>query len=314
MRLNYFIVGIVLILLTATMVTALAAGGGTAGTSSENALPPLVPIVTPEYPPTSAMASEFCNDINSCKKMQIDSVWVRIRGFLNLEEEKANKIWESDWGKTFEVVYTPPPPPEAYEGVSGENAFDELIKLVAREERVDARIIKAIMVSESNGNPQAISPYGCAGLMQICMDSVPTKLNFKTCKQDNTPQLCDGVNDDRFNPRKNLRMGTLIFKEKFDAMGNCGTDKLKATIAAYNAGQVVIKAAITANNNNCNSWEAVSAKITNQLLEAYFTDSWISTTIGSDVNANTWRTQKIDEINRYVTRFSENYEQFKNFN
>jgi len=53
----------------------------------------------------------------------------------------------------------------------GNNAYDNLITRHARTHGIDPRLVKAVMIAESRGNPNAVSRKGAQGLMQIMPDT-----------------------------------------------------------------------------------------------------------------------------------------------
>lgn len=96
------------------------------------------------------------------------------------------------------------------------NAYDDLIHKVARTHVIDPALIKAVMHAESGFNPHAVSPKGASGLMQL----MPV-----TAKRFGARDI--------FDPRENIRAGTLFLKylmKKFD-------NNHRLVLAAYNAGE-----------------------------------------------------------------------------
>lgn len=86
---------------------------------------------------------------------------------------------------------------------------------IAKEEKLDPKILHAFAKVESNYNPQALSPKGAVGPMQLM---APTAKDY-------------GV--DRFNLDENIRGGARHIKR---LIGKYGMDNAKA-FAAYNAGE-----------------------------------------------------------------------------
>ncbi|PIE70810.1 MAG: lytic transglycosylase [Deltaproteobacteria bacterium] len=99
------------------------------------------------------------------------------------------------------------------------NKYDKVIWEASKKYGVSFPLIKAIIRTESNFNPWAISEKGAKGLMQIM------------------PQNFDRLNiSDPFNPRQNIMGGTKYFKQ----MLNRFHGRLPLALAAYNAGPSVV--------------------------------------------------------------------------
>lgn len=253
--------------------------------------------------PPAATTPSPCGNPGRCR--EIDVVWGRIQGPLQLSGEAATKIWDNGKWESFDSVY----PPVSAAGIpprSGPNAYDDIITKAAAEFGVDAALIKAIIRHESNFDPLKISPTGCVGLMQICTTSAQPDFITKMTGQEVTPinldeiksccekadcssnrQKCGGTdvwceegeyrcnrdNDDRFDPDKNIMSGTKTLKGmimKITAITTtttttCGT---ACQIAAYNAGQcVVIKASEQLSSTEPRTWDNIYSKITPDLLK-----------------------------------------------
>ena len=94
--------------------------------------------------------------------------------------------------------------------------FAPLIAKVALEHKLDASLLHAIVTVESGYNPQAVSPAGAVGLMQLIPD---TALRF-------------GVKDIN-DPLENLRGGARYLRFLLALFKN----NLELVLAAYNAGE-----------------------------------------------------------------------------
>jgi soluble lytic murein transglycosylase len=104
---------------------------------------------------------------------------------------------------------------QAYFGALNRNAYDELIRLHSEANGLDPHLLKAVMMAESNFNPQAVSQKGAQGLMQIMPDTAQL-LNLQ----------------DPFDPAQNIKAGAKYLKTLYELFkGN-----LELVLAAYNAG------------------------------------------------------------------------------
>jgi soluble lytic murein transglycosylase-like protein len=94
-------------------------------------------------------------------------------------------------------------------------AYDNIIEYHASSKGIDPSLVKAVVKAESNFNPNAISPKGAQGLMQLMPD---------------TAKLMRII--DPFNPEENIRGGTGYLK----MLDELFKGDLELMLAAYNAG------------------------------------------------------------------------------
>ncbi|BCB96115.1 lytic transglycosylase [Dissulfurispira thermophila] len=99
-------------------------------------------------------------------------------------------------------------------------SFHNIAEEKARRHNIDPRLVKAVIKVESNWNPNAVSPKGAQGLMQL----MPSTASIM------------GINDP-FNPDANIEGGVRYLKyllRKFN--GN-----ISLALAAYNAGPKLVE-------------------------------------------------------------------------
>lgn len=95
--------------------------------------------------------------------------------------------------------------------------FSELIEAAARNAALDPALVHAVIAVESGYDPEARSPKGAIGLMQVLPETASRY----------------GVTDPASSPEANLRAGTRYLRylmQLFD-------DRLELVLAAYNAGE-----------------------------------------------------------------------------
>ncbi len=110
------------------------------------------------------------------------------------------------------------PPAGAAPGMP--NGFDPIIEKYASDYQIDPHLIRSIIAQESGFNPQAISPKGARGLMQL-MPATAARLGVKNS----------------FDPEQNIQGGVKHFKSLMDSFNN----NLELSLAAYNAGENLVQ-------------------------------------------------------------------------
>jgi soluble lytic murein transglycosylase-like protein len=114
------------------------------------------------------------------------------------------------------IKETPAKPLESY----NEDLYDHVISEASQTHGVPFSLLKALIKTESDFNPTAISSAGARGLMQLMPE------NIKTLKIKNP-----------FDPRENVMGGTRYLKQLIDHFNG----KLPLALAAYNAGPGVVE-------------------------------------------------------------------------
>ncbi|MDB6092366.1 MAG: lytic transglycosylase [Gammaproteobacteria bacterium] len=97
--------------------------------------------------------------------------------------------------------------------------FSQVIESAARASRLEPALVRAVMVAESGGDPNALSKHGARGLMQL----MPA-----TARQY-------GVRD-VFDPEQNVRAASQYLRDLTDRY----RDDLELVLAAYNAGPAAV--------------------------------------------------------------------------
>lgn len=107
--------------------------------------------------------------------------------------------------------------------VAGEPALDLIERSILRaanQYQLDSELIRAVIAVESGFDPQAVSPKGAMGLMQL----MPTLANAYAVK-------------DPFDVEENITAGSRFLSELMRKYGD-----LRLALAAYNAGEPAVDA------------------------------------------------------------------------
>ncbi len=142
--------------------------------------------------------------------------------FSNVRLDNRYKLFKRDPASRPQVSYPAGDnaPIEIRPSPVGENKpYSSLIGQVAKQERVDAALLHAVVTVESGYNPRALSPKGAAGLMQLMPD---------TARRYAVSNIWD--------PLQNLRAGARYLRDLL-ALFN---DNLSLALAAYNAGEAAV--------------------------------------------------------------------------
>jgi soluble lytic murein transglycosylase len=101
-----------------------------------------------------------------------------------------------------------------------ERGYDKLIDRIARSEGLDSDLLRAVVETESNYDPKAVSKKGAVGLMQLM------------------PETARGMGvTDPLHPEENLEAGARHLRRLIDKYEG----KLTLALSAYNAGENAVE-------------------------------------------------------------------------
>ena len=103
-------------------------------------------------------------------------------------------------------------------------SYSEYVEKYAKEFDLDPALVYAAMRTESSFNPEAESPAGAYGLMQITADTLDLYMSMRGEEGKYTVE-------DLFEPSVNIEYGCAILRDLLNDFGD-----EKCAVAAYNAG------------------------------------------------------------------------------
>jgi soluble lytic murein transglycosylase-like protein len=146
------------------------------------------------------------------------------RGDSNLDAE--NTVKPPDTAELDELRNS-----EFYQRVSNSpnfRRFEPLIRQHAKSQNLDPALVKAVITVESAFDPEALSPKGALGLMQVIPETAARYGLTDDRKQTTVQKLLD--------PATNLRIGTRYLHDLLVLFAN----DVSLTLAAYNAGEQAV--------------------------------------------------------------------------
>ena len=111
----------------------------------------------------------------------------------------------------------------------GLKKYEPLLKLASLEFSVELHLLKAVMAAESGFNPDAVSPKGAIGLMQV----MPATAQRYGVVADKRKSLEQKLRD----PKTNIRLGARYLSE----LSRMFPEQQNLVIASYNAGEGTVK-------------------------------------------------------------------------
>lgn len=107
--------------------------------------------------------------------------------------------------------------------------FEPLLKAAGKDFAVESALLKAVMAAESGFNPEAISPKGAIGLMQI----MPATAERYGLRGDRKKTLEEKLTD----PEINIRLGARYLRD----LQRMFPDQQHLVLASYNAGEGAVQ-------------------------------------------------------------------------
>lgn len=107
--------------------------------------------------------------------------------------------------------------------------YEKLLNDAASEFNIDPALLKAVMAAESGFNPNAVSPKGAVGLMQV----MPTTAERFGLQADTKKTVVQKLTD----PKTNIRIGARYLR----LLRNMYPNQQHLVLASYNAGEGAVR-------------------------------------------------------------------------
>ena len=107
--------------------------------------------------------------------------------------------------------------------------YEPLVNQAAQEYAVEPALLKAVMAAESGFNPNAVSPKGAIGLMQL-MPATAQRYGLQADRKRNVQQKLT-------DPKTNIWLAAHYLSD----LGKMFGDRLDLVAASYNAGEAAVQ-------------------------------------------------------------------------
>ena len=172
-----------------------------------------------------------------------------------------------------------------WEGYPGQNDFNDDIYAAAKKYSIDPLILKSLIAQESRFEPKICNDFGFAGLTQIGGAAVKEAgLDIGATTKTSGKYVYDKNGDERFDPKKSINAGAHILSLKRSRVDQMifskfktqplDQEKQKLYLAAYNAGEGIVKNAWEEYGKKDCSWEDLIEGGENSALYKVIPESW----------------------------------------
>jgi hypothetical protein len=136
---------------------------------------------------------------------------------LEIKRSKEEAELTQRWQESESTGIPPAPPTPRGASMLGPTQYRADVEREARAAGLDPRLVESMIRIESGGNPQAVSPAGAQGLMQLMPE---------TGREVGMPP------QQAMDPKQNIKAGVTYFKQLYDRYGG----DVEKALTAYHSG------------------------------------------------------------------------------